>query len=150
MSGWSGTNVDANQKSVASLRKHRPEDDTIHAAVMPSDFSGETVRFSSSPERPDLAGHVAEAGFEVPAMRLSDLADRLNGPVDYMNVDVEGMDADLICDEAFPRFAPKVLTIEQFSDDIESLMTRRETLRLKELGYSMVGRSMITSIFAKL
>lgn len=153
MQGWNGINIDANAASVARLRRHRPGDRTIHAAVVPAagHRPGDHVGFSEAGDRLEAGGRVdAEGATRVPAITLDAVADLLGGaPVDFMNIDIEGLDEQVVADAGFARLGPRLLAIEQWGGDISEILARPATRHLLDRGYRMTGRFAITSLFAR-
>lgn len=154
LGGWQGMNIDANRKSVAAFDKHRPQDRNLWGAVVPSAMAaaGATVRFSQDETAYNLSGRVVSGGpgTDVPALTLDDVAQTLGGrPVDFMNIDIEGLDEQVVVEPAFARIAPYLLAIEQFADAVDDVLTRPSTAHLRALGYTLIGRIGITSLSRK-
>lgn len=151
--GWNGVNVDANKSSVALFDRIRPNDVNIWAAVVPQmerDRS-ETVAFSAG-DGISAIGHIVDlgtAGPQVPAISLKDLCRHFQRPVDFMNIDIEGLDEAIIGDEAFRALAPRLLAIVQYGEDLAEILRRPSTALLTDLGYSLVSRCELTSLFLR-
>ena len=153
MMGWSGVNVDANRASIALFDRARPADVNIWAAVVPQAGrnSAGTVAFTGG-EEINAVGRIADdetGAQQVPATTLKDLCGHFTRPVDFMNVDIEGLDEALIGDEAFRTLAPRLLAIEQYGEDIAEIMRRPGTVSLIRQGYSLVSRCELTSLFLR-
>ena len=100
----------------------------------------------------DAVGHVVSGsseGIKVPALSLREIAGFFNSQIDFMNIDIEGLDETVILDDAFDLLNPTVLAIEQFADDIHEILVRPSTLRLIERGYALVARAGPTSIYRR-
>lgn len=153
MLGWNGVNVDANRASIKLFSRVRPHDINIWAAVVPQveRDAVDTVSFTDC-DKINAVGHIVDASartHQVPAISLGELCQHFSQPVDFMNVDIEGLDEAIIGDEAFLTLAPRLLAIEQHGHDIAEIMRRPSTLRLIEEGYSLVSRCEITSLFLR-
>jgi FkbM family methyltransferase len=122
--GWRGINVEASPRMHARLLEGRPHD--INLCVGASSKPG-TLRFyegvgddvglstfaSADVERLRAAGHVFRER-DVPVERLGTLLDRHLGgrAIDFLTIDVEGHEADVIEGAELGRFRPRVLVIE--------------------------------------
>lgn len=155
LSGWNGVNIDANRQSIARFERVRSSDRNVWAAVVPASSwrDGQTVNFSGAADSIDPRGAVAaEAdgpGVEVPAITLDIVAGYFSQPVDFMNIDIEGIDETVVTEAAFERLSPKVLAIEQYGADIAEIIQRPSSRILLGRGYKMVGRCHITSIYRR-
>jgi FkbM family methyltransferase len=96
--GWRGCNVDANPNVIAKFRELRPEDRTIHAAVVPSSaFPTATLhmvdpwsgRNSVDNEEILRAGLDVSDRVEVPAMTLAQVLGDASWP-NLLSIDIEG------------------------------------------------------------
>lgn len=123
--GWSGICVEPQPELAAGLRAARP-DSTIFEGVI-SDVSGSDVVLHAVPGATGLssivdsvaAGH-AESGREVvdlvvPSLRLDDLLEReaaVAGQIQFVVIDTEGAEADVLRGFDLRRWRPWVLVIE--------------------------------------
>jgi FkbM family methyltransferase len=163
LKGWSGVNVDANPNTIDIFNKLRPKDRNIWAAIVSNrDYEGGNKEVSlklstatgiSATGTTD-AGLAASRGFQqevsVPATSMSELlrSEKL-GPVDYINIDVEGCDQLIIDDIDLTILGPKVITIEDYTASFELLLVSSITTSLRSRGYSLVGRAGPTSVFLR-
>lgn len=67
--------------------------------------------------------------------------------VDYMNVDVEGLDLTVLQSNDWEKYRPKVITVEDISFDIERPNLSEIYLFLKSKNYKLKSVSHITLIF---
>jgi len=119
-----GVLVEANPHLIADLKRIRPHDIVIEAAV--TDNPNKTVSFSIA-KTPELSS--LDAGFidtwpgegggtaeivSIQAIRMNDLMQRYfhDAPPFYMSVDVEGMDLKLLQDMDFSRYRPCIVQTE--------------------------------------
>lgn len=157
LTGWNGVNIDANRQSIARFERARPSDRNIWAAVVPAAgwHEGQTVAFTGKQDGIDPVGAVQadrETGSvtsAVPAISLDSLAGYFTAPLDFMNIDIEGIDEVVVSEDAFARLSPHVLAIEQYGDDIAEILERPSSRKLAVLGYRMVGRCHVTSIYRR-
>jgi FkbM family methyltransferase len=159
LTGWNGVNVDANRNSIRRFTRHRPLDRNIWGAVVPQSQyqKGGTVAFTGTSAAIDPIGRVVlpneaeqPGGItQVPTLSLAEIASYFDHPVDFMNVDIEGLDETIIADNAFEKLAPHVLAIEQHGQDLAEILRRESTQRLLDGGYIMIGRCIATSVFRR-
>jgi FkbM family methyltransferase len=167
MKGWRGFNVDANPHTIKIFNKYRPSDTNIWTAIVPAaDYDNGTRQVSLMlPAKADYSSGVAatgtvndsvgnERGFsetlKVPAMSVASLLKNENiKNIDYLNVDIEGYDEIILSEIDFSMVAPTVVTVEDYSDDFEILVSSGITNLMKKNGYALAGRAGPTSIFVK-
>ena len=121
---WTGVNIDATQESIDAFVAERPNDINICSAV--SKTRGQVqLRLTSGGARNTIsdqrAQSVVDHGIEIREERsvssepLADLLARVlvaNQRIDLMNVDVEGMDLEVLQSNDWDRFRPGVIVIE--------------------------------------
>lgn len=119
--GWSGLNVEPSELFFKLLQRFRPRDVCVQAVV--GDRPGEATLFDApgsgrSSIRPEVGQHVAASGLAVdprtvPMTTLADLCEQyVDGPIDFLKVDVEGAEGLVLRGHDWTRWRPKVLVIE--------------------------------------
>lgn len=121
--GWHGINVEPSRGPFAALEAARPRDVNLNVAV--SDRAGELTLFefagilsgiSTLSER--HATRHREAGLPnaprtVPTLTLSEICERyVDGPIDFLSVDVEGHEAQVLAGADWTRYRPRVVLVE--------------------------------------
>lgn len=167
MKGWHGFNVDANPHTIKLFNEYRPTDTNIWTAIIPAvDYENGTRRVSLMlPSKADYSSGVAAAGTvnnsvgnergfsetqEVPATSVASLLENKNiKNIDYLNIDIEGYDEIILSEIDFSIITPTVVTVEDYSDNLEQLVNSRITNLMKGNGYALVGRAGPTSVFLK-
>lgn len=167
MKGWHGFNVDANPHTIKIFNKYRPSDTNIWTAIVPAaDYDNGTRQVSLMlPTKADYSSGVAatgtvnnsvgnERGFsetlEVPALSIASLLKNKNiKNIDYLNVDIEGYDEIILSEIDFSTLTPTVVTVEDYSDDFEMLVSSGVTNVMRKNGYVLAGRAGPTSVFLK-
>jgi FkbM family methyltransferase len=129
--GWRGINIDAMPGSMDAFREVRPEDINLECGV--AEVAGRLTfyRFDepavNSFSREVSEARAAEGHFrlidrtEVPTRPLAEiLSEHLSPgrPIDFLNVDAEGLDLEVLRSNDWSRFRPKVVVAE----DIDVLM----------------------------
>lgn len=119
--GWRGVHVEPTPHYAAAMRAARPDEPVVEAAV--STRPG-PIRFFEIPQTglstgvPDIAEHHAEVGWQVqeitvPTVTLAGLFDLMGDePIQWMKIDVEGMEADVLASWGDHPARPAALVIE--------------------------------------
>lgn len=121
--GWSGVNVEPNPGLVKLFDRERPRDVNLAVAVSSQSGSGTFHEVLDSPQlstlSSDLAAEYRRRGHEVveqtiPFVTLADICrDHAMGrAIEFVSIDVEGAERDVLAGADFAACAPKVLLIE--------------------------------------
>ena len=153
--GATGILVDANPKLAEELRRARPKDQVINACVGP--VSGETLDFHVlSADGLSAPGDVSEVLRANPAVRVletipmqtvavNDLMEQLGGAPKILNLDIEGMEMEILRSIDFAKYRPTTMIIEMIP---YSKQKNPEILRfMQEKGYVEYAFTGINSIF---
>jgi FkbM family methyltransferase len=147
--GWRGINIDPIASWQEQLRAQRPRD--VNLGVGLSDEPGELELFDvssvsgdESTFSADVAAGLRERGIEprtirCPVRTLADVcAEHVDGPIDFLKVDVEGWELQVLRGGDWERFRPRVVVVEStrpgHRDDVSG--PTRELLA--DVGYAMV------------
>ena len=150
-----GVLVEANPKLVADLQRVRPRDTVLHTAV--SARSDPTLAFGvcelselSSLELDHIQSFGTGAGVatsSVPNLHINDLLARhADRTIDFLSIDVEGVDLEILEAMDFSRFRPIVIQCEPSEHFAPGTALRMVTL-LRERGYALAARTEINLIF---
>lgn len=160
LKGWNGFNIDANEKSIAVFNKIRKKDNNICCALIPQTEWDKGIRFVSlnfvegidSKEGISASAKVIDVSddstIKVHAKTINQLLDEFHiCHIDYMNIDIEGIDEHILAEFPFKKILPAVISVEDYSDEISTLISSKITLLLNSQGYKLIGRVGLTSIF---
>jgi len=158
--GWRGVNIDPSSDAIAAFVQERPDDRNIVSLVGRPDREVEYVRFNHPAVNTADPGMIARqlderTPFEelsrevltpVPLRELLDA--HLDGrTVDFLNVDAEGMDLEVLETNDWNRYRPFLLAVEvhglQMDDPAASTIHRF----LQSVGYRWVSHVFVTSLF---
>jgi FkbM family methyltransferase len=152
--------VEANPDLIPALKKHRPDDTVIHAAV--TDKPVKTVSFSRCPDNEISSinesfvkawkdGTILDR-IDVPAISINQLIQRFyiyEFAEIIMSIDIEGHDYEVLTDLRFDRFRPLIIIVEPSEEfapgTVEKMMTFMESK-----GYSLYSRTFVNLIFTRL
>lgn len=120
--GWRGVVVEPQGELAALYARLRPRDSTVRALIGrengESDFFlvDRLHGFSSTIEQHARKAQAFGAGYRklrLPAMTLASLCETHKlGDIDFLKIDVEGGEADVLAGADFKRFRPKVIVAE--------------------------------------
>ncbi|MEP4147179.1 MAG: FkbM family methyltransferase [Halioglobus sp.] len=154
--GWRGVAIDVDSKKLFSFRS-REKCCICVGAVVPSDFPNDRViiykfRRSSSEydtiHRPTALDYAIRYGlefdeYEVPAMRIDTLLNEymqlFGRPIDYLNIDIEGADEDVLVSFDPRIFGIRVISFENNTDYPGSLKIRSHLKANGFQHYSTLG-----------
>ena len=159
--GWRGINIDAMPGSMIKFAKMRPRDINIECGA--AGIAGKLMyhRFNESALN---TFDVAEAAIknkppyklidtvEVTVERLDALLRRhlpLNQPIDFLSVDVEGKDEEVLRSNDWNHFRPRYILAETLRTDMLNLTNCPVVQFLKGVGYTPVAKAYNTSFFAR-
>jgi FkbM family methyltransferase len=149
--GWRGLNVDPTPGSMRLFDALRPGDANVEAAV--SDEPGTVVLHSwglhaentIAPEQLRAAEQAlgpAPERVEVPARTLTEILDASplrDAEIDLLTVDAEGHDLAVLRSLDWGRYRPRIVIVESFRRDLESLLVSPRYVFLREQGYRMAA-----------
>lgn len=129
--GWRGINVEPLPAEADALRRDRPHDVTLQVAVgaapgMGKLFEGPPANRGGSTMVPGLADRYVQEGqeftpIEVQVTTLADIVaehvrepgtGRGTGAVDFLKIDVEGMEAEVLAGADWSSFRPRIVVVE--------------------------------------
>lgn len=159
--GWRGINIDATPGSMVPFRRFRPRDINIECLVAsdptprPFFLLSEPALNTASPDlaraRPkeDSRFQVIEATNLTPR-RLASLLDEHMPPdqaIDFMSVDVEGLDLDVLRSNEWSRYRPRFLLVELLETPLEALEQHEIVQFLGSRAYRPIAKLYNTVIF---
>lgn len=160
LKGWRGINVDAMPGSMEAFREKRPEDVNIECGVAGDEG---TLRYHifNDPALNTFDPEHAAMFEAIPAYHLKQVVEvgvttlrRIleehfpsGREIDFLSVDVEGLDLDVLRSNDWSRFRPKVVIFEDGPSPGEPVRLDGEICRfLEEHGYGFLAKG-IRSIF---
>jgi len=168
--GWRGINVDANKHSIALFDKSRPDDTNLNLAIIPSSQYIGGTRMVDLYLPNEESNETGEHGITATASVNSDIASERNfkktekvnsidiltlfekynlTEIDYLNIDVEGMDFQILQDINFTDVKIHAISVEDYCSSIHAAVESKTTKHLQKNGYDLVSRVGPTSIFAR-
>jgi FkbM family methyltransferase len=150
--GWRGLNIDALPNSMDAFRVLRPEDQNVEACVAPT--SGETVtlyRFEdtalttidpAAARSHEASGKRLLDARAMTCVTLGECLDRyLPGrPIDFLSIDVEGLDEAILRSLDWSRVRPHVVVFERHHLSIDDAARDGLITYLAGQGYVVEGK----------
>ncbi len=160
--GWRGVAIDADPDAIEAFRRERPRDIPINAALGAEAGHATLHRFSDrSMNTIDPAWAAAAKAnprkrslgeIEVERWPLRDLLARhmpRDTPVDFMNVDCEGADLEVLGGNDWERFAPHLLAVEDAQLDLARVAESAIYRFLAERAYRLVAKLHLTALYRR-
>jgi FkbM family methyltransferase len=139
--GWSGLLIELNPELCTLLRMHRPNSRTIEAAVgSPTQVGEVEVRLAQAHGhtslRPSWDAKLSDCKVRVPLRTLdSMLAESGLTQIDFLSIDVEGLELDVLLGFDLKKWKPRLIFIE---DTFENYSKHKY---LVARGYKLVRRT---------
>jgi FkbM family methyltransferase len=159
--GWRGINIDAMPGSMKKFDKVRPRDINIECGVAGSLGKLMYYRFNEPALNtfdPAEAEHKNKPPYqlidtvEVAVERLDALLARhlpTGLQIDFLSVDVEGKDEEVLRSNDWSRYRPRFILAETLRTDMLGLRECPVVQFLRSVGYTPVGKAYNTSFFAR-
>lgn len=159
--GWRGLNIDAQPGSMRKFEKIRPRDINIECGVAGSAGRLKYFQFNE-PALNTFDEHEAALKdkppyqlldtIEVDVQRLDILLTHhlpAGQQIDFLSVDVEGKDEEVLRSNDWSRYRPRFILAETLRTDMLNLSACPVVQFLCSVGYTPVGKAYNTSFFAR-
>lgn len=163
--GWCGINIDATPGSMEAFRKARPRDINIEAAIGRKGGESRTLYVFDEPALnsfDESLAHSREGGpeqrvilakKEVLTEELSEVIERYlprNRHIDFLSVDVEGLDLEVLQSNAWKVHRPTYVLAECYGVPLSKLSEDPVANYLALQGYEVFAKTLNTVIFRDL
>ena len=160
--GWRGINIDAMPGSMVAFHKFRPRDINIEKPISDKKqiltyyaFNEPALNgFSKelSEKRDDLAvtGYFIKFTRDIETTTLEDILDSnlpQNQIIDFLSIDVEGLDFMVLKSNNFEKYKPRVILVEILESSLSQIYNSEIARYLKLYNYSIYAKSINTVIF---
>lgn len=159
MQGWHGINIDAMPGSMSVFKKKRPKDINLESGV---GRKAETLQFfvfnepalntfdeNLAKARCNEVWHI-KATVDVPVLPLSEILSKhvpKGQSIDFLSVDVEGFDLDVLQSNDWQKYRPLVVLVETIGLSFGDLASDPLTEYLHSLGYIEYSKTVNTTFF---
>jgi FkbM family methyltransferase len=156
--GWRGVCVDADSRLASMYEMRRPRDTFVPVGLGPETATATFFEFENpaantfDPAARDAylaKGWRMVRSQELPIRPLGQIvAERAPDRVDFLNVDVEGLDAVVLRSFDFERYRPMLVCVETNCRDLARLASTEIATFLTERGYYAYSHCVISTLFA--
>lgn len=161
--GWRGINVDAMPGSMKAFQQFRPEDINIEAAISSQIENLTYYRFnepalntfveSEAQKKDGLHGYRIEEKIEIKTMTLSSIVQQhlpAGKEVDFLSIDVEGLDLEVLQSNDWSRVSPRLIVIEDLTRELDLILQDSPTKSFLEgRGYRLFSKMYNTCIYLR-
>ena len=157
--GWTGLNVDALPGTAKLFRRMRPKDITVECGIGAKDgfltyfeFNDPALNTFSAQEaeRKNCPPYHIVNTVQLPVMTLEKLLDQQlprGKAIDFMSVDTEGLDHEVIASNDWDRYRPKLLLVELLNTRIADLPSNPAAKLMHEYRYQLCAKTCNTFFF---
>jgi FkbM family methyltransferase len=158
--GWRGLVVDADDHFLPFYRELRPEDHVLHAAIAKQ--TGSVTLFTFADRSLNTINAAVAAAYEaknpstntgqvvVQVQRLDRVLEReAVAHVDFLNIDVEGADLDVLESNDWQRWTPDVIAIEDHQIDLRNVQASETWRFLSGHRYLLHSKCNYTSVYCR-
>ena len=149
LKGWSGVNIDCSPSFKKNFEAHRTRDVNVAIAVGKATGEVQYFQFDESAVNstsPDFVEKLGGTGFfprSNAKINQDTLANILNKfasykAIDFMDIDVEGSDLDVLTSNDWERFRPKIIVVEIGCESIVDVFDNPTYIYLKEKKYKLI------------
>ena len=159
--GWSGINIDAMPGSMTAFRCERPRDINLEAAIADEQKTLIFYEFNEpalnsfcrevASSRDNYRGWKIVREHQIRTIRLADVLERYlpeGKSIDFMSIDVEGLDLDVLRSNNWVKFRPAIVLVE---DSEEVLFGTNDNSKIRgymlQQGYSFCCKTLLTTFF---
>lgn len=160
LQGWSGINIDALPGSMKLFQEKRARDINIEIGIAHEErelpfyvFQQATLNtFDAATAQQHVAQHGAAIVATMPVKtaplaKVLDIYLPLGQQIDFMSIDVEGLDLIVLQSNNWDKYRPKVILVEYIGADVELLLNTEMHLFLSEKGYRIMSKTFHTVIY---
>jgi FkbM family methyltransferase len=158
--GWRGINIDPNPDAIKAFRRYRPSD--VNVCVGVSDTAGDlsfhlfnepalnTFDADLAKERARLPDYWLLETRSVPVRRLDDLLTQYlprDQKIDFLSIDVEGLDLAVLRSGDWNRFRPSILLVEAHERTVSAVESDPINIFAVAAGYRLIAKTLNTLIY---
>lgn len=162
LKGWRGINIDANSESISMFNAERPDDINVCTGIGIDDRQLTYYKFgngwnAANTISKEFASTIEAASGEhvaseekINVRTLNSVLEEYlpkNSSIDFMDIDVEGMDRVVSESLNLSEFRPKILSVELHDSNIYDLKNDKTIMHFVENNYKLVSINLQSFIF---
>ena len=149
--GWNGINIDLSKSSIDLFNIIRKKDINLNLAI--SDFDGETNYYENSPinqQNSLIKDNDNQKKIKIQCKRLSSiLLENHYNNFEYLNIDVEGSEQNVINGIDLSKYRPILITIENNNLHLKDYIESEIYNILIKNNYTFINKTGVTNFFLK-
>ena len=149
--GWNGINIDLSKSSIDLFNIVRKKDINLNLAI--SDFDGETNYYENSPinqQNSLIKDNDNQKKIKIQCKRLSSiLLENHYNNFEYLNIDVEGSEQNVINGIDLGKYRPILITIENNNLHLKDYIESEIYNILIKNNYTFINKTGVTNFFLK-
>lgn len=163
LKGWRGINVEPLPGSIDVFRQHRPEDINLETAVFNRKTELTYYTFAEPAlntlsqelaEMYQVSGSKVTGKVVISTITLAELLDTYLPSevtcIDFLTIDVEGVDLEVLQSNNWQRYRPRLILVEILNlRSLDDMAASPVAQFLKQVGYAPVSKTLNTVIFAE-
>lgn len=162
LKGWKGINIEPNPPAIKIFNQIRERDINLPIAIGKLEKSRKYFIFNEPAlntfvEKEANAkinlGYKLNSKISIETVPLSQVLDKYlpkGQTIDMMNVDVEGLDLEVLKSNNWDKYRPKIIIAESLNSDITTISDDPVSQLLKENGYHLITRCLNSTIYSKI
>lgn len=160
--GWRGVNLDATPGSMNDFQKIRPDDINLEMAISDNkevlkyyifnEPALNTFSYEEAKKKDGLDNYKIVGELEIQTYQLSEILNEYLKPqqeIDFLNIDVEGFDFQVLKSLDWSANKPFVILIESLNSSIEEIEENKVYQFLLLKSYRLIAKTMNTLIFIR-
>lgn len=158
--GWKGINIDARPGSMTLFRQQRARDINLEIGISEvegarnyyqfeeSALNGFSTDLSTSRMKSGVSMLVSETMIQTLPLKqiLSKYIQELR-PIDFLTIDVEGMDLEVLRSNDWDKFRPKVVLVEVLANSLDAIAAHPVNGFMNAQGYRLYSKAVNTAFF---
>lgn len=151
--GWHGINIEPNADLFVHFEQSRTRDINLNCGVSSNEgvmnyYKFEEPAYNTFSTKEFEGKREPKEIVKVPVKRIDEILEEQGVKnIDFMNVDVEGLEMEVLQSNNWNKYRPTYILLEQRVDDLEELLNTEEYRFLAERGYRCVYKGLRTVIY---
>jgi FkbM family methyltransferase len=149
--GWNGINIDISKTSIDLFKISRNKDTNLNLAI--TDYDGDVFYYENSPinqQNSIIKSNDQQSKIKIKCNKLTTVLIENNiKNFDYLNIDVEGAELNVIRGLDFDKFSPNLISVENNNLLIKDYMESEVFKILTNNNYVFINKIGVTNFFIK-
>ena len=161
--GWSGLNIDAMPGSMRSFQRVRPRDINLEMGISLVPGKSKYYIFNEPAlngfsEEVSMERNLSDSAYEIidvksiqvePLSKILDLYLSKDCVINFMTIDVEGLDFDVLKSNDWDKYRPEFVLVEVLKSSFLEITESEISLYLQDKGYSIYANCVNTVFFRR-